>query len=153
MIEYAVLDKKENGRYYLLGQDGNCTNYWLKEPSWDCEWYWGFGYVHTFTLNDLPSRARDIDSHEHINSFLGWVISAERLVKTTFSESEAWKLAELFKRFYILKEVAECYHRGGTHIASLGDVDEVKDLEKAKHINEVELPYIFNKIKQILNEG
>ena len=34
---------------YLLGKDDQGIQYWLESPSWDCDWYWGFGYVETYT--------------------------------------------------------------------------------------------------------
>jgi hypothetical protein len=33
---------------YLIGKDKSGTNYWLESPSWDCDWYWGFGYIETY---------------------------------------------------------------------------------------------------------
>ena len=49
-------------KYYLLGKDAEGTKYWLEEPSWDCNWYWGFGYVQTFDRS-----GNDIDSHQHFD--------------------------------------------------------------------------------------
>ena len=39
---------------YLLGSDKDGVKYWLEEASWDCGWYWGFGYVETYTNNSNP---------------------------------------------------------------------------------------------------
>ena len=41
--------------FYLLGRDEEGINYWLEEPSWDCGWYWGFGYVETYTTNEVKA--------------------------------------------------------------------------------------------------
>ena len=35
-------DKKKE---YLLGTDEYGIKYWLESESWDCNWYWGFGYL------------------------------------------------------------------------------------------------------------
>lgn len=48
--------------YYLLGINQNNEKVWLKQPSWDCDWYWGLGYVQTFEEN-----YSDIDMHTHFN--------------------------------------------------------------------------------------
>ena len=47
---------------YLLGKDAEGVKYWLESPSWDCGWYWGFGYVETYQRNWRPSLARDIEA-------------------------------------------------------------------------------------------
>ena len=54
-------------RVYLLGKDGEGVAYWLESASWDCDWYWGGGYVKTYTQNDYPELSRDIDSHQHFD--------------------------------------------------------------------------------------
>jgi hypothetical protein len=60
---------------YLLGTDENGIRYWLEAASWDCGWYWGFGYIETYKNNQTPSKAQDFDSHEHANNFLSkWFI-------------------------------------------------------------------------------
>ena len=55
---------------YLLGQDKDGINYWLESPSWDCAWYWGFGYVETYTNNRNPAKAKDITLHTHLDSVM-----------------------------------------------------------------------------------
>ena len=42
----------QNGKY-LLGINKEDKKVYLTKPSWDCSWYWGFGYI------DMP------DSHSH----------------------------------------------------------------------------------------
>lgn len=37
---------------YLLGVDADGTRYWLEAPSWDCGWYWGFGYVEVYDYEE-----------------------------------------------------------------------------------------------------
>ena len=56
-----------NKKIYLLGADAEGTKYWLEAPSWDCGWYYGFGYVETYTNNNYPNRSRDINSHQHFD--------------------------------------------------------------------------------------
>ena len=56
---------------YLLGEDQDGTKYWLEAPHFDCGWYWGFGYIETYTNNRRPDLAKDIASHQHIDGLLG----------------------------------------------------------------------------------
>jgi len=83
---------------YLLGKDKEGTYYWLEEPHWDCGWYWGFGYIESYTNNTDPKFSRDVASHEHAEDFYPkWFGSDDPiLVEHTFSEEEGWELAELF---------------------------------------------------------
>lgn len=134
---------------YLLGRDKFGTKHWLEAPSWDCNWYWGFGYIETYTNNNSPSTRNDISSHSHAGNFMEYATSTDRiLVETTFTEKEAWKLCELFTRFNLLSEMAGYYHRGGCNMTELHDSKE--DLAKCKQINEEEIPYITSEILKIL---
>lgn len=135
---------------YLLGVDAEGTKYWLQAPTWDCGWYWGFGYIETYEGNRKPSNARDIDSHQHAERFYPeWVHGDKaRLTATTFNEREAWELAELFKQFYLFQKLAELYH-GGTAGVTRARITH-KDEKEAKRINEEVIPKITAAILEIL---
>lgn len=155
---------------YLLGTDEDGVRYWLEEPKWDCGWYWGFGYVETYTRNSLPSRAKDCDSHQHIDSgFLGSqevynhdkgcfvkgeyihnLYNSPKFTNTTFDEKTGWVLSELFQEFYTLKKVAELFHTGGAHVTTSPVKDLLTKPDYEKHINEVLIPAITAKIIEIL---
>ena len=155
-------------KVYLLGAGKDGTKYWLEAPSWDCGWYWGFGYVETYTRNDDPARSRDISSHGHWSGFVGqqheydfklskevktkWVSHINEcptLAQTVLSDGESWIISDLMRRFYALKETAEILHSGTAHLTSRGD-HKTKNDEFLKWINEVELPAIFKAVTDIL---
>ena len=152
-------DHAFNKDVYLLGVDRDGIKYWLESPSWDCGWYWGFGYVETYQNNRSPHTARDIDSHRHFNGFTEKQEKGEHIyhlnanslfAETTLTESESWELADLMSRFYILKESAEIFGRGNAHLTSNTRRDSTnKDI--VKYINEVELPAIFSAVIDILS--
>jgi hypothetical protein len=137
---------------YLLGADKNGAWYWLEAPSWDCGCYWGFGYIETYTRNKQPQYSKDITSHSHANNFMNWCIEwngkASILKETTFTQDEAWKLCELFKRFYLFKDLAELYYHGSAHITS--SCYSMQDEVKAEEINKQVLPQIMDNIINIL---
>ena len=55
-----------NKRSFFIGKDAEGVSYWIEEPSWDCDWYWGFGYVQGYQ-SDGPGQ-----SHLHFDGmFLG----------------------------------------------------------------------------------
>ena len=146
---------------YLLGKDENGTQYWLEAPSWDCGWYWGFGYVKTYTNNRRPDLSAHIASHQHIDSsFIGRVgdeyiynIFETPLLKggTTFTEEEGWELSELFSQFYTLKKSAEFFYLGKSNTApTTVKHDREKNKEIFEYINQTLMPPIFERIKEIL---
>lgn len=160
-----------NKNVYLLGSDKDGIKYWLEAPKWECNWYWGFGYVETYTKNSLPSRARDIDSHQHINSsFLGStevynhekgcfvkgeyisnIYESPNFIQTTFNKEEGWILSELFQEFYTVKKMAELLHREGAGITRSPLWDLFKNIKEYEtHINKVLIPAITAKIIEIL---
>jgi hypothetical protein len=137
-------------KLYKLGMGGDGTQYYLESPSWDCGWYWGFGYIQGF---DGKISDRRHVSHEHADKFMSeWFTqfngSKPRLTETTFTEKEGWELSELFKRFYTLKDSAEMFGHGGCHIS--GTSGYLKDETLSKRINEKLIPKVTARIIEIL---
>lgn len=161
-----TLRKKESiafgKKIYLLGADESGRRYWLEAPSWDCGWYWGFGYVETYTNNRYPGKSRDIESHQHIDScFMGNIdgkyiyniYDAPLLAATTFSEAEGWELSELFSQFYTLKKSAALFNGCSSNVAKTTvQHDKSKCTEMEKHINEVMIPAVTSRIIEILSK-
>jgi hypothetical protein len=169
-----LINKKTNEAFgkqiFLLGRDKEGTNYWLEKAQFSCGWYWGFGYVETYTNNKNPHLSKDIQSHSHIDSsFMGSmekydsekqcfvkaeyvhnIFDAPILVETTFTESEGWTLSELFKSFYHLKQSAELFHRGSSNLTTNPCSELIKNEEWEKQINHEILPLLFEKIYTIL---
>lgn len=135
-------------KIYLLGADAEGTKYWLEAPSWDCDWYWGFGYVETYTNNDCPSRSRDINSHQHFDSLFlndskvnAFDAFKEFFKETTLNEKEIHLLIDYMSSFYKLKDVAKTLGVGYSNMT-----------ETAKEINEKILPAIFKQIDILLSD-
>lgn len=146
-----------NKKIFLLGQDKEGTNYWLEAPSWDCGWYWGFGYIETYTNNRRPNIAKDISSHSHFDSmFMNGPENARDqfknfFVKTTLTDNEIWELCDYMKTFYTLKTVAELFGRGYSYYTARAKVDGLIQLEQVDQINKVHLPEIFQRIEKLLS--
>lgn len=145
----AILGKDN----YLLGINNDGVKVWLEGATWDCGWYWGFGYVEEYNNN-----YSDIEAHQHFdglflekdiyNSFKAY------FKETTLKDNEIWKLLELMKQFYTIKEYGEMMHRNGAHITSVKDSilkqhdeDNKKEYER---INKIILPKLFNEIYTLL---
>jgi len=138
---------------YLLGK-GDGINYWIESPSWDCDRYWGFGYIETYTNNKNPKLSKDIASHSHADNFMSeyfteWNGSKPILEDCTFDEEEGWELSELFKQFYHLKEQAEFWDRGKMNCADT-KIKNWENKELADKINKEIIPIITTRILEIL---
>lgn len=142
---------------YYLGKDTTTgENYWLEGATWDCNWYWGFGYVETYTNNNDPSRARDISSHSHFEGV--WfkqedrryyhILSDRPGFETPLSKDDQWKLSEYMRTFYTLKEAAEVFGRGNSYLVT--SKEYIKKADWCKEINEVLLPDLFKRIYALL---
>ena len=155
---------------YLIGTDEFGTKYWLEAPSWDCGWYWGFGYIETYTNNAHPERSIDISSHQHWSNFVGQqenydykkqcfvkgeyihnIYDSSSFSSLTFTQEQGWELSELFQQFYLLKEFAEfCHHTpSGCNITTVdAGLGNLKDWETK--INQELIPKVTEKIINIL---
>ena len=148
------------GKHFLLGKDADGVKHYLEQAHWDCEWYWGFGYVHTFTNNNKPENSRDISSHYHFDSFnrdkdgrsccMYDGIKA-RLVELTVSDKELWTLCELMRTYYIMREYSDLLSRGGAHYTTNPKAELIKNDREYKRINEIVLPKIFDEIEALLS--
>ena len=153
------MEKKKSHAFgkdiYLLGKDKDGINYWLEEASWDCGWYWGFGYVETYTNNKYPHLSRDINSHQHFDGLFlkGAIFDSFKslLVETPLSDNEIWKLLELMDTFYTLRESADLFKNGGSHITTNPLMLELKDEKIYNNINQELLPRVFKEIYKILS--
>jgi hypothetical protein len=149
---------------YLLGVNEFGQKLWLEAPSWDCNWYWGFGYIEIYNYGGRrdPSKCTDISSHSHWDSSIVGLgkskksesychnpFDSKAFKKTTFTEKEGWELAELFSQFYTMKKSAEFFHRGKSHVAET-KIPSWKNEEAENLINKQIIPTITARILQIL---
>ena len=145
-------------KYYLIGKNPYGKNCYLKEASWDCDWYWGFGYIETFTNNAHPEKAKDIASHTHFSEVFsnpymnGYKNKKKLFVEYTVSDKELWKLVELMNTFYTLENYSNMLHRGGTNYSENSIKDIIKNDDEYERINKVVLPKLFEEIYQLLSE-
>ena len=140
--------EKFGKKYYLLGKkDGK--KYYLEDSYWNCDWYWGLGYVETF--NRLKT---DIESHQHFdNLFLAgqqkennWIRHInEFLDQSVLNDEESWELSDLFKSCYALKEAAAIFTRGNSNYTT-----SKEDEKMAEKINYEIMPRLFKRIRELL---
>lgn len=150
-------EKAFNKEIYLLGErkeDGKMV--YLEVPSWDCGWYWGFGYLETYTNNQNPQLAKDIYSHSHFdtdilkgnsypfNNFKNYFND------TTLTDDEIWKLCDYMRSFYTLKSAATLFGSGNSHQTERATIKTLHDEGIANIINHQKLPLLFENIINLL---
>lgn len=140
---------------YLLGQDENGKKYWLEAASWDCNWYYGFGYIETYTNNDKPEKSIDINSHEHYNTKIlknGLLPDNFRkiFINTPLNDEEIWQLNELMTTFYTIKRYMELLYRGTSNITNNPSKNIIKNEKEWSRLKNEVLPDLFKKIYDIL---
>jgi len=132
----------------------------LSAPTWDCGWYWGFGYLgnknrhyHVDGLTKIETYNTDGKCFESksVNLFDGFREHFGDTFKIT--DKDLWTLCELFKTFYTLKETAELLGRGGSHYTTNPCADLIKNPDETHRINNVVLPQIFEEIYRVLNNA
>jgi hypothetical protein len=136
---------KEYPKKTLLGIVENEKIY-LSAPSWDCGWYWGFGYL------------GNNNCHYHVDGLMKDKNLRDGLIEhfgKTFivRNSQTWVIAELFTTFYSLKETSEVLGRGGSHLTANPCSEIIKNVDEVKRINETVLPSIFDAIYTILDQN
>jgi len=143
-----------NELHFYLGQTADGQNVWLQDFKWDCGWYWGGGYLHTFTNNNNPTASKDIDSHYHFdglgkddnkNLYDGF---KSHIVKTPLTDKEIWHLCDLMAYFYTLRQSAEQVARGGANYSHVEGMPKHKDL--GKQLNEIIASEVIPQVTKLL---
>ena len=141
---------------YFLGQDKDGTNYFLEAASWDCNWYWGGGYVETYTNNANPVCSRDIASHSHFDTMFlkgnmnGYDAFKSFFAVTPFCNDEIWKIVELMKSFYTARHYSDMLNIGGAHYTANPAKESIQSMMEYKRINDVVIPAIMDNLYSIL---
>lgn len=142
-------------KYYLLGSDKWGRKHYLEESRFDCGWYWGVGYVESFTNNRSPERSRDIASHQHWKGLFGGCTPNPEEFRAVFpdtplTDSEIWQLSELMRSLYIMRDYSDLLHRGGAGITSNVASGTIKDKAEYLRINKAAIPAILERVYELL---
>lgn len=149
--------EKFGKKYYLLGtRKEDHKKVWLEEGSFDCDWYWGVGYVEVFNNNYT-----DIDEHTHFDSlFLKTNIYdsfTDYFKDTTLSNNEIWQLLELMNTIYQLRNISDTIHQKGSHITSNSTEKDIFDEDIYKNmydkINDKDIPKLLEQVYKMLEKN
>lgn len=124
----------------------NGKSIYLTAPSWDCGWYWGFGYLGN---KDCHYHVDGLCKNKNLHDALIEHFNDDFILR----KSDIWTFAELFSTFYKLKETAEVLGRGGSHYTTNPCKDIIINKEEVERINNIVLPQIFEEIYKILSRN
>lgn len=143
--------ERGNKKYYLLGINKEGEEVFLEEASFDCNWYWGIGYVEIF-----DERRKHLISHSHFSSlFLGRNVPdsfREYFKETPLSDREMWDMLEIMKSLYSLREYSDLLHLGGANITNAKYKELIGNDEEYKRINEIIIPKLLEDLYSILTK-
>ena len=138
-------------KHYLLGiRKSDGLKVWLQEPSWDCDWYWGFGYIEIYSKNQ-----KTLYEHTHFDSlFFGKEKDAFKMLKEYFKETvltdkEKWQIIDYMESFYTLRKTSDLFYIGDSHYTTTPL--QLKNNEIYEKINKEMLPSLFEEIKRLLS--
>lgn len=122
----------------------------LKRPEFDCDWYWGFGYIGNRWCHyhlDGIGKGENINFRDALVKHFGdsFVIKSDR---------NLWRFAEVVQTVYRLKGAADLFHIGGSHYTTNPCAESLKREDLWKEINGVLIPQQIRAMYTILaDEG
>lgn len=149
---------REYPKYVKLGTSSHFDgDVFIDRPTWDCGYYWGFGYLERWN-----ARKGDIDFHSHIDYEFGtnkdgrrvyWYNGMQELLDqgdVFDNDHQRWQFLEIVKTIYNLKMTAEVLGRGGSHYASNPLSDEIYNPIEVRRINEDLIPKLIDEMYKVL---
>ena len=149
---------REYPKFVKLGTSSHFDgDVFIVRPTWDCGWYWGFGYLERWN-----ARKGDIDFHTHINSqFSGneesprcnWYEGMQYLLDkgdVFENDRQRWQFLEIVKTIYNLKMTAEVLGRGGSHYSTNPLSEDIKNHDEVRRINQYLIPKLIDEMYKVL---
>lgn len=159
-VEYTKSSKllREYPKFVKLGTSSHFDgDVFIVRPTWDCGWFWGFGYLERWN-----GRKGDIDFHTHINVEFSengqshrcnWYESMKHLLDqgdVFVDNHDRWTFLEIVKTIYNLKMTAEVLGRGGSNYADNPLSDEIYNPIEVRRINEDLIPKLIDEMYKVL---
>jgi hypothetical protein len=147
--------RKVNGKFQLLLGKKNDATYWLQRAPFDCEWYWGIGYVEGY--RGKGSSDKNWRSHQHFDRLFFNGPSDYKTMfdnffdETPFTDREEWQILELMKSAYTCREYSDMLYTGGSHISSTVKVEAIKNDTEYERINKQVIPSILNELYKVMS--
>jgi hypothetical protein len=120
----------------------------LRRPSFDCKWYWSFGYLGNsqchYHLDGIES-----DQNKHMFDKLKLHFGDSL---TITDDRDLWKFCEISLTIYTLKKTADLCHTGGSHTTTNPGAELLKNADWYRHIVEVLIPAQIDELYKVLEK-
>lgn len=123
----------------------------LYAPTFECGWYWGFGYLGNKNCHYHLKNYKQIagfSDYRSISMFDAFKMDYT-LCDVLQNDTTLWTFCELTQTAYSLLAVAEIFSRGGSHQSKNPCQELLKNLDMYEHINFVLLPALFKEIDEL----
>ena len=118
---------------------------YISIPSWDCEWYWSFGYL------------GNKDCHYHLSKYANGrninmydALKADYILNPKIDKS-LWEFCELSQTIYTIKEYAEVLHRGGAHYTTNSCKSIIKNAPELYRLNNIVLSHVMQNLWNLIS--
>ncbi|MCM1178670.1 MAG: hypothetical protein NC347_00300 [Clostridium sp.] len=139
---------------YFLGTGKSGLHFYMQKESWECDWFWSFGYIATYTNNDNPEKSSDTRFLQHFDSlFLGKNLSDPFINFFCFmplSSEERYQLLELMQTAYTLRATARLFDGMGCNSTVNPCSKQLVKPEVAEEINTKMIPAVMQEVRKIL---
>ena len=139
----TMYSTKWTERRYLGKRKEDGKRVYIAAPTWDCNWYWSFGYLQA------------TGEHFHLRNYgnISWRDALERdyILNVKLRGDSLWKFYELAKTAYKLKEAAEILGFGCSHVTDNPLAEVIKNKAEVDRINQIVLPQIFDAINELFD--
>lgn len=159
-VEYTKTPQllREYPTFTKLGTSSHFNgDVFIVRPTWNCGWYWGFGYLERWN-----PRIGDVDFNTHIDHEFGtnkdgrrvnWYEGMQELLDqgdVFENDHQRWQFLEIVKTIYNLKMTAEVLGRGSSHYDNNPLSDEIYNPIEVRRINEDLIPKLIDEMYKVL---
>jgi hypothetical protein len=166
----------DKNKWYLGRTKGSHPEpVYLTDFSWECEWYWSGGYIGNSRFHAhfdgafldtpdirghilgnfvtpwtiIPNHLKNAPKMEIRNGCSIWEPLSFFLDESQYDGDAWWRIKDLFKQFYRLRDAAEVFQLGG-HCSGKGRNPSELNLDMAKQINKHIAEIVIPEIKKAM---
>ena len=146
MDKVNVPEISGKSKHYIGRNHGDVL--YMSKPSFDCGWYWGFGYVGNSRCH---MHFNGILNHNHDkNWFDSFRTEFTDVCVALQDDQNLWKFIETMRSLYTLRKAADLYYMGGSHCTT--PVVSLKDPVMYEKIVTEQMPALFEAVVDILEK-
>lgn len=134
----------------LLGVNLWGQEIYLRRPSWDCDWYWGFGYVgnadthyHLDGLGNVDIGVARLNLYDQLLTHFGEDVGAVGEMK---KRNTLWTFCDVVQTVYALRKTAEVLGRGCSNYGTNPVTELIKNPAEVERINNVLIPRLIDEM-------